>query len=54
MPTFAKAVAQTCGAVSMSALLERLRDLWGEDLVLLAARPEVFASVIVETAAADL
>jgi hypothetical protein len=38
----------------MPALLEGLSDLWGEDLVLLAARPEVFAGVIVETASADL
>ena len=38
----------------MPAFLKDLLDLWGKDLVLLAAKPEVFAGVIVEAASADL
>ena len=54
MAAVAEAMAQTCGTVSMPALLEGLSDLWGEDLVLLLARAEMLAGVIVKAAAADL
>lgn len=46
-------MAQTCGPVSLAALMEGLSDLWGEDLVLLLSRTEMLAGVIVEAAAAD-
>ena len=54
MAAVAEAMAQTCGAVSLPALLEGLSDLGSKDLVLLLARAEMFAGVIVKAAAADL
>ena len=53
VPLFEQILTQTRRAVGVAALSEGLRDLEGEDLVLLAAGTVVFLEVIVEATAAD-
>jgi hypothetical protein len=54
VPPREQIVAQPWSAVSLATLGESLRDLSGEQLVLLAARTVILSKMVVEAAATDL